>query len=196
MTTLKIEKDIKDIMPRALTVSITDAESLKDATTELSKLNRLLDAVTEERERVTKPLNEALKAERARWKPYETKLDGAIASIRACMTAYQTKLASKRAEEVAKIASRVKEGSGNLSLDTASRKIAELAPVDAQIATEEGSITFKEVRKYEVMDVILLSREGADYILPNDALIKEKMKEGKELQGVRYFSEQVPVNRR
>ena len=59
-----IQKSLSPLAAEAKTLKIKDLGSLKMATEILSKLNKLNDRIREEKERVTKPLNEALKAER------------------------------------------------------------------------------------------------------------------------------------
>ena len=174
---LQILKDIQ-------TIEITSKETMEEATVLLSRINRKWDEMKEEKERVTKPLNEALKAERARWKPMEDKAKEAVQEIKDKMTSYQLEVeaAAKIAEE--KISNRVKAGKGNLSLETAVKKMEEVEQADNKVKTEEGSVQFVKIPDFEVMDVTLLPME---YILPNEVAIRKAMREGKKLTGVRYY---------
>lgn len=188
-----LKKKIETIASQVAKFEIVDAGTMKEAVTVLSTLNSYADSVKEKKETITKPLNTALKAARAMFAPLEDTYEGAIDMLRSKMTKYQTQeVARKQAEELA-IANRVKEGRGNLSVETAVKKIAELKPVDKEVATDAGLVQFREVKRFEVMDITLLP---IDYHTPNETMISKAMKDGKELPGVRYYSEQVPVNYR
>jgi hypothetical protein len=68
--------------------------------------------------------------------------------------------------------------------------------VDAKTVTDEGSVSFREVKKFEVMDIVMLANASPDYVLPNEVKIRKAMLEGIELVGVRYFTEQSVINKR
>lgn len=178
--------DVKDV------VIASDAD-MEVATATLSGLNASLSQVTEERERVTKPLNEALKAERSRWKPVEDALGAAIASLRARIGAYQLAKVTAQREAEAKIASRVGVGRGKLSMERASERMALVPKAASRVESVGGSVTFREEERFEVMDVTMLPHE---YVLPNETAIRRALRDGKRLAGVRYYVEMVPVNRR
>lgn len=186
-----IEKEISPIVAQARDLEITDEESKEAATVILSTLNKRNDRITEEKEKITKPLNQALKVERARWKPVETILEEGISIIRTKLTRYQTEAARKAQEEAAKIASRVGEGRGHLSAERAVAKIAAIDAPSHTTETDQGAIRFKTVKKFEVMDMTLLPIE---FHLADETGIRTAMRNGTELPGVRYFTEQVPDN--
>lgn len=186
-----IEKTIAPIAEQAQTLTITNDIQLKNAVEILSTLNQYNDKITEEKEKVTKPLNEALKAERARWKPLETMYEQAITLIRSKMTAYQTELVRLQKEKEQKIADRISKGT--LKMETGIKKLENLPTVEKEHATEKGLVQFREVKRFEVTDIKALPTE---YILPNETAISNAMKLGKEIPGVRYYTEQVPVNYR
>lgn len=172
---------------------IANANDMEQATSILSRLNQFSKDLKAEKEKVTKPLNEALKAERERFRPTEEKLEAAILSIRKKMSAYQTAQKKREDEEAAKIAARIGAGKGKLKVETAVEKIDAIDRVASKVSTEAGSVSFRTDKKFEVMDVTLLP---ADCILPNEVAIRAAMKNGIELPGVRYYEEQVPINRR
>lgn len=187
------EKQIDIYLKEAHSLKIETPEGMRSATVFLSNLNKANDKVTAEKEKVTKPLNEALRAERNRWKPVETKLAEAIALVRGVMTKYQTESVKKQKEEEAKIAARVGEGKGHLTAETAVRKMEEIEAPEEVVATEAGSVQFRSVMKFEVMDITMLPKE---FLLPNEVKIRENMKQGNTIPGVRYYEEQVPYNSR
>lgn len=188
-----IEKSLSPVVRKAEELVISDDSSMKSAVELLSHLNRSLDQVTEEKEKVTKPLNEALKVERGRWKPFETMCESAIALVRGKMTSYKKEQDRIAEEKAAKIANRIGEGKGKLKVETAVKKIEEIKTVGKSVASDTGSVKFKKVKKFEVMDVTMLPVE---FILADVVAIRAKMREGVELPGVRYYEEDEVSNSR
>jgi hypothetical protein len=188
-----LEKKIVPFVNKYATIVIKDMKDMQNAATVLSRLNQYNDKLEEERLKVTTPLNEALKAARALFKPLETKLETSIAFIRMAMSTYQTEANRLAKVEEEKIAVRVAPGKGNLSFDTASRKIEAIDRPEGKVSTDEGSVQFITRKKFEVVDIALLPKE---YIVSNDVAIRKAMLEGKELPGVRYYEVQEPRNMR
>lgn len=187
-----LEKEITRALPPPQ-FSIKTPDDMKWATEQLSQLNRYADTVKNRKEEITKPLNAALKSARALFSTVEAKLDTGIATLRSAMGAYQLEAeqAAQRKEE--KIAARVGEGKGFLKPETAVRKMEGLEKPQTSIQTDSGSVKFRDVKKFEVMDVTMLPHE---YVLPNESLIRKATAEGIELQGVRYWIEKIVVNSR
>lgn len=193
MTTTSIQKSIAPIVTTAASITIVSPQHMTDATELLSLVNKNIDRIEEEREKVTKPLNAALKAENARWKPMRTSLEEARDTIRSKMSLYQTKQKAIADKEAAAIAARIKPGKGNLSPETGVQKIAELDSPTQEVTTDSGSVTFITVKHFEI---IALDKLPNDYKLPNETAIRQAMKEGIELPGVRYYETQEPRNSR
>ena len=188
-----LDKEISPVVKKATSIEIRNPSDMKKATEMLSQINKYADEVEEKKKSVTDPLNAALKAARGLFKPLEEKLEEAIGSIRSSMTSYQTEQRRLEKIEEDKIASRVGEGKGKLKVETAVKKIDEIKKADQNVSAESGSVKFKTVKKFEVMDVTMLPH---DYILANETLIRKAMNEGNELPGVRYYTEEVPFNSR
>lgn len=186
-----IEKKVNPLMAKAEKFEIESAKDMTEATAMLSEMNKIGDRIQAEKDKVMKPLNQAIKAERARWKPIETMFESGIASLRKAMTKYQTEQKRIADEKADKIASRVGEGKGKLKAETAMSKIDEIDRPDSIVATDAGVVKFRTVKKFEVMDMTMLPIE---YHIADDAAIKAAMSQGTELPGVRYYEEQVPVN--
>jgi len=196
---VQVEKSYAPLVERAEALEIVDEKSMKEATELLSKANKGLDLITEEKEKVTKPLNEALKAERARWKPMETVLESAVSILRKGITAYQTAAKKKADEEAARIAERVGPGRGKLSASTAVRKMGEIEQPTEKVETGAGSIKFRTDYEFHVEDPIaLLKATGNEYaeLLLKKTALKEAAKAGKKIPGIRIEEVQVPINSR
>lgn len=186
-----LDKEIAPFVAKAVIMEIKNANQMIQATETLSRLNQYADSVDAKKQTIVKPISDALKAARALFSPIEAKLEEGIGSIRQAMSQYQTEQKRLADEEAAKIANRVGEGKGKIKAETAVKKMEEIDRPATGISTESGSIKFKTVQKFEVMDVALLPKE---YILPNDTAIRDAMKAKIEIPGVRYYTEEVPVN--
>lgn len=172
---------------------VSNADEMQEATSVLSKLNQGLDRLTDDKEKLTKPINELLKEIRGRYKPFETKFEEAINYVRRAMIDYQTEQKRLAKIEEDKIISRIGEGKGKLKVETAIKKISEVDKPESKVIADEGSVKFKTVKKFEVTDV---SKLPVEFLLANEVAIRKAMTEGKEITGVRYFTEEVPVNSR
>ena len=186
-----IEKRAHPLVVKAESFAIKTADDMKEATSLLSDLNKIGDSIQAEKDKVMKPLNQAIKAERARWKPIETLFDSGISALRRTMGAYQNEAKRIADEKKDKIAARVGDGKGKLRAETALAQMDEVKRPDQTVSTDEGTVKFRTAKKFEVMDITLLPIE---YHLANEVAIKQQMQAGIELPGVRYYEEQVPVN--
>lgn len=188
---MNTEITIPPIALKLETFEITNKETMEQAVHLLSLGNRELDKLTADREKLTKPMNDALKEIRSRYKPAESRLESGIAFLRKLISSYQTDQKALALAKATKIAARV--GKGTLKAETAIDKISALATPDERVATGAGSVSFRTVRKFELTNLALVPLE---YHELSEAKIKTALKLGVEVPGVRYFDEEVPINRR
>lgn len=188
-----ILKETQTVADAVLKVVITSPKEMTNATELLSKINKQGDAIKAEKEKITKPLNQALKVEQKRWKPAEDAIKKAVAHIRAQMSQYQTAQVEAADEEKNRIAGRVGSGKGKLKIETAAQKINEVAGPEARVETESGSISFKDDYEVTVVDIRLIPEQFLEVDITG---IKKAIKEGVEVPGVTYKTIKVPVNRR
>lgn len=186
-----LQKEMSPMVAQATSLVIKDADSMTTATEMLSSLNKIGDQIEGEKKKITDPLNKALKEVRSRYKPLEATLETATDAIRRKMSDYQTKAKQIADAKADKIADRVERGT--LKPETGVAKIAELDTPAEKVSTDSGSVAFKTVKKFEVTNVALLP---VAFLLPNEAAIRLAMRDGVELTGVRYYTEEVPVNSR
>lgn len=186
-----IEKEVNPIVKTAEALVIKDAQGMNNAVELLSQVNKNLDRVTAEEDKVVKPLKEALKAEQGRWKPVKTMLEAARDAIRSTMSKYQTEQNRIKAEAEAKLAARVEKGT--MKLETAVRKVAEIDTPAQSVATDAGMVKYRTVMKLHVEDASLVPRE---YLVIDEAAIKTALKAGIAVPGARLVEEQTPVNYR
>ena len=184
-----IKKSIPDtLLSEVQALEITDSKSLSFATEKLSQINKYLDSVVAWKESKTKPLNTALKVIRAETKTLEEMLGNAVDFIRERMSEYATSVEQKKQA----IADRTKAGKGNYSIDTALEKVAQIAVPDV-VATESGSLQFRAKTILEITDLQLIPRE---YLIVNEALLLQALKDGKVVSGATTKTIQVPYNSR
>lgn len=183
----------ESLTAKADAIVIDNQASMKDATELLSKVNKTLDGVKAEREKVTKPLNDALKAERARWKPVEDVLKPIVAGLREKMSEYQTALIKKQREEEERIAARMKPGKGNLKAETAIRKMGEVEAPEAKVESDAGSVGFREKKVLKITSREVIPKKF--WIVDEDAVF-EALKAGEKVNGAEIDIEMVPVNKR
>lgn len=189
----EIELEISPLVLEAKKLVVSDDESLEKATTLLSKMNIIIDRVEEEKSKVLSPLKEAEKAERARWKPVELKYKGPIEYVRNIISDYQTeKVKAVKAEE-AKIAGRMGDGKGKISLETAVKKIGEIEQPTKRVETVHGSISFRTDRVLKISDKSLIPHK---FYIINEEAVENALKAGEVVPGAELDEIQVPINRR
>lgn len=189
----ELEIKTTDIVSGALDIKITDQDSMAKAVNTLSVVNKQNDLVRKEKEKITKPLNKALSEERKRWKPIETRLKSAIDYLRKEIGNYQTRLDEEAEAKKDKIVSRIGEGRGKLTPETAVRQLSNVEGPDSQVEAAAGSVTFRNDYEITVTDIHLIPEE---YLEVKESAIKSALKEGKEVPGTTHKLIKVPVNRR
>ena len=172
---------------------VVNKTTLPNAVLVLSQLNQTLDSIELEEDTITAPAQAIIKRERERWAPFKKPLKGAIDALRAKMTQYQTLARKEEQEAKDAIAARVKEGRGNLKMETAMEKMDAVEAPEARVTTEAGSLRFQTKKEFEVVDLSLVPLQ---YVSANEVEIRKAMKNGIELPGVRYFTIEVPYNTR
>lgn len=190
---LTIQKKLSPIAQQAEYIEITDSKTMRMATALLSLLNDHNDKIREEKEKVTKPLLQALKAERSRWKSVETMHEVAIGRIRLKMSQYQTEIVNTRKAEEQAIANRIAPGKGHITLETASKKMDSLQTIEKEVATDEGLVQFRETKVLKVIDSSLIPHHYFDL---NEVRLLKDLKDGVPVEGAELETIQTPVNYR
>ena len=188
-----IETHIVPIVELVEKLEIVDTKTMAEATVYLSQANKYLAELTKDRKAITKPIKDSIKLIEAKYEPRETMCENIVDNLRSKMSKYQTEATRKLKEDEDKIANRIGDGKGKLTVGTAIKKINDLERPETAVVTADGSVSFKIVKKFEVMDITMLPIE---YHIADEIAIREAMKQGVELAGVRYYEEQVPINYR
>lgn len=187
------EKQITPILEQAQAIAITDTKSMLEATAVLSLINTKLDEITADKEKLTKPLNAALKEIRDRYRPWETQLTERKDAIRTAMGTYQLE-ATKRAEtEAQQIADRIGAGKGKLSMETALERLEAIETPEAKTTTDFGSVSFRKDKVLKILDETLIPREYFDL---NESRLLKALKQGTTINGATLEEKLTPVNSR
>jgi hypothetical protein len=181
------------IIERGLSIEIDNQATMAEATEILSQVNKNLDRIKAEKEKVLAPLREAANAEKARWEPLETMFKPVVERLRGLMGAYQTALIAKQKAEQTAIASRVGEGKGKLKPETAIRKLGEIDTVETKVEADSGALSFREKKVLKIVDEKMVPDQY--WIIDEDAVMKA-LKEGTEVPGAEIEIQQIPVNKR
>ena len=116
-----------------------------------------------------------------------------IAVLRTAMSDYQTEQLRIQKEEEDRIAKRIAPGKGNLSLDSAVKKMEAIPQTEKEISTEEGLVQFRQVRVLKITNIDLVPHEYFDL---NEGRLLTDLKTGKTIAGAEIEVKQVPANYR
>ena len=187
------EQEVSPIIQKAQKLSIESQEDVAGAVEVLSRLNKSLDAIEAEKDKVLGPLKEAAKAEKARWKPLEDMFGDAVSRIRGLLSAFQTAQVKAAKEEEEKILARTKEGKGNFTAETAIKKLGEIeAPVE-KVAVASGGLSFRESKVLKITYARVIPDE---YWIIDEKKLLDALKAGVVVPGAEISVVQVPVNSR
>ena len=132
-------------LPKSPKTALQTPQDVTNATSTLSTLNATLKALQTEKEKVTKPLNEALRQERARFKPFEDQLYTLIDTYKSLLTTYATEQEAIQRQQEAKI---LQDKRTNTATKVNQLATIDQAPTKAQ--SDTGSITFTTLTKYRL----------------------------------------------
>lgn len=191
-----MEKDIKDVMEKGLTVvrqqtsralsaatelSIEKKEDLEKATDLLSKIKQVGKIITDRKKLITDPINKALKEARALFAPLEDNYEEAERIVKSKMVSYQREEEERARKEQEKIAKKV--DSGKLKFETAAKKIEAIdIPQNSVEGDKGGKIMFKEIKELVIIDEMEIPRE---YLVVDMIKLRKEAFAGKEIPGVK-----------
>ncbi len=196
METTQIEV-VKTQVGKALatvqTLSVTTKEEYEQAVEVGGKLKKVFKMVTDRKEEITKPMNEALKSARALFKPLEETLEQAESELKGKMLVYKSD-ERKKEEEARKIADAKIAHQNELlkknevTPDQASKAKmianfeADQAKPEKTVKTETGA---KATEKF-VLEYVVISKEKVPmhFLEPDMVRIKASFKAGMPVEGV------------
>ncbi len=177
-----IQEEASPFITNATRIVIKDEKDVGVASETLSRLNIFNDRLKEDREKITAPLNEALREVRLKYKPLESSVGEAIDIIRGKLSIYQQQ-ALKAQSEATEALKR-----GDISLEDA----VSLVPTN-KATVQSGSVTFKPTQMLKIIDSKKIPRK---YLVADNDAILDALKEGKKVAGCEIEIIQTVVNRR
>lgn len=171
-------------------LAITNDEELKDASTLLSNINLARKAVTQQKDKIVKPLNESLKQIRAFFAPVEEQIETARRMVEGKLIEYDKKVTAAARVEQDKIAARAEKGT--LRPETAAKKLEAVQEAPKSVETKQGTVSFKEVRDIEVTDENAIPDA---YWKLDMVLVRKDALAGVEISGVKVVTKKQINNR-
>ncbi len=191
-----IKRQVTTAVNRANDITIDSQESLASAADILKAVKDAGKVVKGEKEKITKPLNDALKNARDLFRPIEDDLKTGERIIKDKMVDYEAEIEAKRAAEAAKLEARVEKGT--MRTDTAMRKMDDLETVDSTVKGAKGSVNFREVRKVKIVDptkIPLKYLANEKVIDAIRAAVSTDVLNGTKVEGVEIVIEKVVASR-
>jgi hypothetical protein len=145
-----VEGKVKNAVKEVEKLKIKTDEDLNEAATLLTNIKKLGKWVTGEKEKIVKPMREAMNAARGLFSPLEEKIEDAEKKVKSAMIEYQTKKEAEHKKKMDSIEKRAE--SGQLKEETAVRKVEALGEVKTNLQTETGAATFKKTKAVRVID--------------------------------------------
>ena len=145
-----VEGKVKNAVAAVAELKIKDDEGLTEATTLLTNVKKLSKWLTGEKEKIVKPMREAMNAARGLFAPLEDQVEDAEKKIKSAMITYQTKKEAEQKKKEESIEKRVE--SGQLKEETGVRKLEELGELKSNVKVETGAAAFKKVKTVRVLD--------------------------------------------
>lgn len=144
-------------------IEIKTDEDLNKAGLVLTNIKKLGKFIKQEKEKLTVPLNEAIKNARAMFKPFEEDIEKAEHQVSRAMAGYADRIEKERRSKEESIAKRAEKG--QLKEETAIRKMEELGEEKKTLHNEGGSVTFTKIRKVRFGDLGSLSAENLYHLI-------------------------------
>lgn len=162
-------------------ISIRDQESYKKATEMLVDVVGAEKRKDAEKDKMIKPLNQALRVERERWKPLEAIIEKVKSLLKTKMREYIDEVEM----EERKIQQKFDEGKIKKE-STLQRKLDELPPVPAKVVSDSGASSVSKVRKVVIENESLIPRE---YLVVDMVKLRRDVLSGKEVPGAKIVLE-------
>src|SRR3990167_5347925 len=181
---VKVKVRVGKMQSAVLALKIKDEKTLNEAVKILSGIKDVARQVKEKKEEITKPLNAALVAARAFFRPMEAQCEEAERQVKHDIVVYNAELEAARTLKEVELAARVE--AGTLKVETAAKKLENVPTAITHHEAEKGAITIRKVKKFRVVDI---SKLPLPYHLADETAIRRQMNAGVELPGVEYFEE-------
>ena len=190
METIKLntQEAIKIAEEKAMTladnsrIKVNSQPTLDQAKTSLSEVKEIKKVITEKKDSVVKPLNEALKNTRALFKPIEDKVEVIESYLKGEILKYNTKLLEEQRKREAEAQAKIQAGA---TFEEATKSIE-------RVEKKIESIPTRKIKRLKIVDETLIPRQ---FLVPNEVAIKEALLAGEKVSGCELVEEEIIINR-
>jgi TPP-dependent 2-oxoacid decarboxylase len=177
-----VRADVGKLLKSADKLVIEDKVSMLTANELLVDVKRKSKILKQQKDKMTKPMNEALKAVRSLFKPVEDEL-GQITRI---LTDGIVTVKRRLDEEARQAEQKILEDKRITRVDTTMRKMSEIDTPDNQMFAEHGSSNFSEVKVLIIDDIKLIPIKYFERPNVVEALLIELRRDamGNKAQGI------------
>lgn len=167
-----IEADAAPLFRQLKELTIEDGTSYNLVSEKVDALKKLGKLAGEKESSLTDPLTKVIKDIRALFAPFRSLVAEAEKNAKAEMIAFQEKMEREREK---------------IKNDLESGKIAKLSTAAKKIAATEISSNTSSVRKEWTLEIEDVGDIPREYLVPNEAKIREAFKAGKKVSGCKWY---------
>ena len=179
-----VKGQVGKVLGAANALTVESAEQYTEATELLGRIKKAVAFVKGETEKITRPLLDALNAERARWKPMLAEAEAAESAVKSKMLAWYSAEQEHARMEAAKLEAKV--AAGKMSPEKALAKAESIVQPERAVAGTGVVAEIRKVRKMYITDEKLVPDE---YWIINEVLLRKDALAGKEIPGVEVRTE-------
>lgn len=181
---------VSDTSNIVASLAIIDNDTLTHGANLRTNIKKLENTITTEKEKRTRPLLDALEVERARWRPVEAKIKEALTIIDKKILAYNAMLEAAARKKEAQIAARVERGT--MKIETAVAKLGALNEAPTQIASDNGTISYRVDKVVAIIDKALIPQQ---FLLVDEVAVKRALLAGETVPGAELQERKTIVNK-
>lgn len=185
---LNTQEAIKIAEQKAMTlannsrIKVNSQPTLDQAKTSLAQVKEIKKIITEKKDSVVKPLNEALKNTRALFKPIEDKVDIIETYLKGEILKYNTKLLQEQRKREEEAQSKIEAGA---TFEEATKSVE-------RIEKKIDAIPTRKIKRLKITDASKIERQ---FLIPDEQAIKEALIAGIKVSGCELVEEEIIVNR-
>lgn len=168
-------------------IKVNSGPTFNSAKAQLIELKKVKKFITEKKESITKPLNEALKNTRELFKPVEVKIETIEKYLNGELLTYNRKLIDEQKKREAEAVKKVEEATAKgeeVKIDKIVKKVENVQEKIEQIKT-------RTIKKLRIIDK---TKIPFDYLEPNEVKIKQALAQGVNIPGAELYDETIAVN--
>lgn len=189
-----VEKQVSEAVKRASAFEVNTPESMLEAGELRKKIKSVGKLLKDQKEKITKPLNEGLKQARALFAPLEENYEQAEKIISGKMLFYQNicdqetrDIEAKAAADLKKIEDDAKAGKiTEHQAEVKEQKIEQKLEQAPGVITKSKDFHTREIQKFRIVNMDAIPRE---FMLPDEVAIRKAMMAGIPVEGVEYYKE-------